>query len=452
MELWEPVLEALWRQSRFTSYFYQMVSFVEDGAMDTLMLTVRQGRVSLCYNPAFLEGLSEAERMGLLVHEMMHQVFGHDHRGYPDEHPHLQNLAQDMVINSWIVSVQDDFFSISESRLTLPPGLPMVPASFYMKTGEADPSWERVYRFLKSDEPDVFGEFSEGLKELFKQNPSGGGELSEALGMEFSGLSEDETSEVGRWQPGASSGNPLPTGAHDLSHDMDAPRMHRHVHEALKLAGGDFRARDERLVQEVSALIKGVADVDVRPLTRKIRTIVARGTPSRNWEYSASRFNRRYFAQGIYSAGRQHVDKKLVTVVVDLSASMVTHPKHIEEAFGAVEGLIADYRINLLCIDETLFVPEKTGGRFVKGGGGKRFCNYRRGDWRYLRSGNSGTTFFSPLFNDYLKRGHRECVVVITDGEIYDLESLAPYANTLWLLPSDSKQFDPSFGEAVRLR
>jgi len=42
-------------------------------------------------------------------------------------------------------------------------------------------------------------------------------------------------------------------------------------------------------------------------------------------------------------------------------------------------------------------------------------------------------------------------VVVITDGEIYDIERLTPYHRTLWLLPSNAQSFHAPFGDVVRL-
>lgn len=450
MSPWDAALTELWKRSRFTSYFYQMVTFAEEESLSTLALSVRAGRVTLLYNKAFSEGLTFEEQIGLLVHEMMHGVFGHDHRGFRDEHPYLQNMAQDMVINSWMDDHSAAFFSTGDHTLRLPAGLPRIPVEFFTKTGEADPSWESVYRYLKTDEPTIMGDFAEGLKDNFR---SGGSqdrtEKSEATDIP-SRPGEDVSKPEGEWCLSGGQGQQLPTGVHQMEDASAAVRIQKNLREALKLSGQDFKARDERLVQEISALIERVAKVDTAPLKRKIRTIVDRGTPSREWEYSAARFNRRYFTEGIYSAGRHYVDKKLLTVVVDLSASMVTRPEYIEEAFGAVEALLDGYRINLLCIDETLFVPEKQGERFVKGGNDTRICTYRRGDWRLIRSGNSGTTFFSPLFNGYLKN-HQEMVVVITDGEIYDMERLAPYHRTLWLLPSNAMSFHAPFGDVVRL-
>jgi len=136
MSPWDAALTELWKRSRFTSYFYQMVTFTEEETLPTLALSVRAGRVTLLYNKVFSEGLTFEEQIGLLVHEMMHGVFGHDHRGFRDEHPYLQNMAQDMVINSWMDDHSAAFFSTGDYRLTLPPGLPRMPGEFFAKTGE----------------------------------------------------------------------------------------------------------------------------------------------------------------------------------------------------------------------------------------------------------------------------------------------------------------------------
>ena len=58
---------------------------------------------------------------------------------------------------------------------------------------------------------------------------------------------------------------------------------------------------------------------------------------------------------------------------------------------------------------------------------------YKKGDWRYLKTGSSGTTYFSSLFNSYMEN-HTELLIVITDGYIYDIDRLKKYNNTLWLI------------------
>ena len=90
--------------------------------------------------------MAEEELIGLLVHEMLHVVLGHDHRAAgPAGNAYLRNLAQDMVINSYITGARRTFFSKGSGaggpahELVLPHGLPVVPAAFIAETGIPDP-------------------------------------------------------------------------------------------------------------------------------------------------------------------------------------------------------------------------------------------------------------------------------------------------------------------------
>jgi len=77
---------------------------------------------------------------------------------------------------------------------------------------------------------------------------------------------------------------------------------------------------------------------------------------------------------------------------------------------------------------------------------------YKKGDWRLLQTGNSGTTFFSPLFDTFM-HGHHEPLLIITDGEIYDLHRLHRYPNTLWVITENqNKSFEPPFGKVVTIK
>lgn len=132
---------------------------------------------------------------------------------------------------------------------------------------------------------------------------------------------------------------------------------------------------------------------------------------------------------------------------MDVSGSVIMTPGRIEKAFGAIESLLAHYRIHLMCMDEDLFVPRKREGCFVSSDDVSTPYVYQKGDWRHLRTGTSGATFFAPLFNTHMP-GHKEPLVVITDGEIFDLDRLAPYTPTLWaVLDNLPVPFKPPFGE-----
>ena len=141
-KFWEPILGSLWKKSRFTSYFYQSVHFMENDAIPTLALTVYTSRLVMFYNREFIESLTEDETTGLLVHEMLHVIFNHDHRAIADGDIYLQNLAQDMVINSYILTNEKTFFSRKGQyvhdipRIILPKGLPVIPSEFKKETGK----------------------------------------------------------------------------------------------------------------------------------------------------------------------------------------------------------------------------------------------------------------------------------------------------------------------------
>ncbi|MCL2154581.1 MAG: hypothetical protein FWH53_02830, partial [Leptospirales bacterium] len=156
----ELILEELWAKSRFTSYFYQGVDLIEEDSIPTIALGLYSSRLTLFYNQKFISNFTNDEFTGLLVHEMLHILLNHDHRFFEDGDIYLQNLAQDMVINSYILENRKKFFSgrnreignreiIDKPELIIPRGLPVVPEQFFADTTINDPFWEEVYRWLK---------------------------------------------------------------------------------------------------------------------------------------------------------------------------------------------------------------------------------------------------------------------------------------------------------------
>ncbi|MBU3915640.1 hypothetical protein KKA14_08915, partial [bacterium] len=107
----ETALEKLWERSRFTSYFYQTIDPIEDTEIPTIALAMFRSRIVLYYAESFIRTVTIEEIIGLLVHEMLHVMMNHNHRAFPAEDIYLQNLAQDMVINSYIKNNRKTFFT-----------------------------------------------------------------------------------------------------------------------------------------------------------------------------------------------------------------------------------------------------------------------------------------------------------------------------------------------------
>ena len=459
---WDPVLEKLWQQSRFTSYFFQTVEFLHRDTVPTLALAVSSGKMALYYNEHFARSLPADQLIGLLAHEMMHVILEHDHRAVPGRNSYLANLAQDMVVNSYLTDRKKTFFSrhgLSSGyapELSLPPGLPLVPEAFFRETGIRDPRWEEVCGWLTRRGPEEIRRYAGN-----DDGPDAPGDIDQAARMR-DGINaalgrdpfEDEASIVSLDDTAALSfedadGRPLPTGIHLFRNPGDLSLARSKKDRIIEYCSADGDCRAERAFQEMGSLLSRVEEVDTDPWRRRIRSIVDYSSQSSEWVYTTSRFSRRYLSSGLYAPGRAFKEQQVLTVAVDVSASMIMKPEALERAFGAVEGLLGKYRVGLVCVDEDLFIPSISKGAFARGRLTDRPHRYRKGDWRYLKSGTGGTTFFEPLFNRYMK-GRREMLIVITDGQVYDLPKLRPHAPTLWIITGrGGEPFIPPFGQTI---
>jgi len=467
MEL-ETILEGLWKKSRFTSYFYQGVDLVEEKSIPTLTLGLYSSRLTLFYNPDFISSLAADKLTGLLVHEMMHIVFNHDHRGYTDGDVYLQNLAQDMVINSYIAENKKKFFSKTNQyiydipELTLPEGLPVVPENFFKDTTILDPVWEEIYRWLKlQPEEDIKNyRFDEPDNKKSGININGRSGIDQ-MQHELDNLDITYNTAPNEQYTGfknmtglmfhKNNGEHIPTGIHIMNKKLDMNVLDAKLNHFMTISKKDEICRNERIFNDISSIINAPQKTDLT-WSEKIKSIVDITAQSNEWEYTYHRFNKRYFTDGIYAPGRSFKDKEAITVIVDVSGSMVMKPGDIESAFGIIESLSGKFKVYLLCIDETLFIPEKRDNIFIKSDKNSKPYEYKKGDWKYLKTGSSGTTYFSSLFNNYMEN-HTELLIVISDGYIYDIDRLKKYNNTLWLISENRDEpFHPPFGKTIKIR
>ncbi|MEW5736266.1 MAG: hypothetical protein AB1921_15580 [Thermodesulfobacteriota bacterium] len=425
-------------RSRFCSYFFQQADLYADENIPTLALVAVRNRMRLIYNPAFIAATDPEHLIGLLVHEILHIAANHPFRAIPGADPALQNLAQDMVVNSFCEKAARSFFAkkgrAEVALLLLPPGLPRVPEPLAQKAGGLfDLRWEEVYAFLsrKKGEEENGGEGPAFFRA--DRNLGGKGDAPEppTEGM----VLKDRN------------GKTLPTGVHLFGIPEEAGQARETARRVLRFAVLNAPAVGERIMTELSGLM-GEPERTRVAWKARLRGLVRTLSPAARWDLSRSRPNRRFWDAGLVAPGRILRQDPAVTAVVDVSGSMAAQPGAIAAAFGVVEDLARTFPVNLLCLDQELFVPARTAGERLPARTA-RPGTYRRGDWKRLRTGSRGATFFAPLFNSYMP-GRRGALVVLTDGEIYDMNALRPYPATVWVLPEDrAKCFAPPFGVTV---
>lgn len=105
-------IEASFQGTLCRLVYYSPVSFnmlvgmniVQSTTMETMGVCVKNGRITLAYNPDFFASLTEEERTFVLIHEMMHVLLHHcTHRMSNDRtRAYKENVAMDLAINSLI--------------------------------------------------------------------------------------------------------------------------------------------------------------------------------------------------------------------------------------------------------------------------------------------------------------------------------------------------------------
>ena len=456
---WDTVLQQLWVKSRFTSYFYQSVHFEADETVPTLSLVATAAGFVLRYNELFPDAFSPDELTVLLAHEMMHVMLNHNHRQMPGKNVLLQNLAQDMVINSYMLENKTRFFSRSgrdlrdEPEVVLPDGLPLVPDRFYAKNGgRYDPSWEEVYEWLETNKDEKITDVTDQSQNSFAidsrfEVPDFSFEQKAPEDEIIPDFFNDADGVIFK----SASGKELPAGVHffrekALDDTIDALKK-----RIISFSERDENSRAERLYQEISSLISRIRPAKIKNFNKVVKRFLNQVLCGDDWDFSARRFNRRYFGEGIYAPGRFYRRQPSLTVAVDVSGSMLVKPKTIERAFGVIESLLGRYAVHLICIDEAVFVPQRSGDTFIASKKTSDTYLYRKGDWRYIKTAANAATFFGPLFDTFMK-DKKEPLIVITDGEVYDMDRLTPYRYTLWALPPECLgRIKPPFGKVAAI-
>lgn len=98
----------------FFSDIYLQCSFFEDAArVPTAGVNVSYRGFNFYYNPEFIDSLNQKQVNFLIIHELYHLLHSHVFRGAKSDHT-MNNIVQDMVINTGIIETFGESTSISE--------------------------------------------------------------------------------------------------------------------------------------------------------------------------------------------------------------------------------------------------------------------------------------------------------------------------------------------------
>ena len=75
----------------------------EDTSIDTMGIGFQRGRLTLYYNPAFVDAISLDELQAVLEHEVLHVLYGHcEHESADGENHRAMTIAQEVTVNEWV--------------------------------------------------------------------------------------------------------------------------------------------------------------------------------------------------------------------------------------------------------------------------------------------------------------------------------------------------------------
>jgi len=406
---WDMTRSAmLWNCPMFTHVFYTMMNprGKSDAAIFTREIpTLATDGTALLINPDYFFKYPLAERIFMVVHEIMHNIFNHcslmwmfQTRGkvaYPSgktlDYDHgLMNEAMDLVINAQLI--QAKIGTYRKEWLYDPTG----------KTAGPDDSVI-----------DVYGK-------LYKQNPppkkGGGGGGSGKFGQGF-----DQ-----HLQPGQGQGK----DAQDAVNGRNPQEWKNAVAAgvAAAKAQGKMPASLEKLFGELLDPKVPWQDVIQGFFNRKV------GSGSYDWR----RADRQLIVRGIYAPGRSGFGAGTVVVGFDTSGSIYCVPQLLETFLSEVGGILSEIKPKQLIVvwcdarvhrhDEVDELTDLKGLKPVGGGG----------------------TSFVPVFDWIEEQGITpDCLVYMTDGD-GRFPSEAPKFPVLWADISNNEKKYP-FGDVVQI-
>lgn len=363
------------------------------------------GRVECMWSPRFIEAIGDVEPlMACIQHEIEHVVRLHIcRRGARD--PQMSNIATDMCVNG----------PESNPRIDK---LPMIPVF--------DDDGKRI-----KDAPPFW--FPEGEKDL---------------------ATDATAEEVYTWLDKKSSkefvDSACQSDLHSSSKKQDGKSKSKRV-EGTTIDDHSVWDKSEVSEDEARQIVKDMVDQATKKagsapghLKEAINQLQ---DPKVNWKYvlkqwcgrclggkrrTYSRRNRRFDWFGI--PGRSNHATVPLLVGVDVSSSVASNVKMLEQFFTEIEQMSHQFKITLVLWDAKIQMPA---------------TRYHRGDWRKIPAkGGAGTNVIH--FFEYLKKERllHNVIICLTDGEVNGWPQPIVETPVLWAITTEVK---PPWGQLVKI-
>jgi predicted metal-dependent peptidase len=372
--------------------------FVEEPGLGTMSVGLTAtGEITLFFDPAYTLALTEEQRMGLLVHEMHHVMFGHlegppggaGGTGSEDEQAAWE-LACEATANEYVPYDLPDPITIE--RLGLPPHESTLAR------------YERLRR----------------KKKLLTEH---GSKVKPTKDVVRGALAPRARSISDRAPGTTSPRGALLSASERVGDEVDLP-----TRDMLRVAGL-AAVHEERLFPA------GTASLPWEALVRVFVRGLSLRQPTRT--YPSRRFPERL---GVYPGRRARRETPVVLAVLDTSASM-THEEltHVAEELSGLAAL-AGTRVRVCCVQCDTAIRART---WLRATGGAALDTVR---------GRGGTDLRVPFAAAELRRVRPDLIVVFTDGHGPAPDRAPPDVAVLWVLTGDAPRAPARFGRVVNMR
>lgn len=343
----------------------------------------------LVFNPKWFTALNKEERIGLILHEIMHMVYHHTIR-VGDRDPELWNVAGDHVINT----------DLTKNGYKLPKG-GCCDMRFYGMDTEA------VYGILWDEEQQQPGRHKNTMPDLLKPSNDDG----DSQGKGSSGGNQEGDGNI-----------PQPT----------KEQIEQHIKEQLVQA-----VQSAQLKGQAGSIPGNIARDLQKLLQPKLpwKQILAKFLFSMNkTDYSWTKPNRRYIHQGIILPSLHGESLGQIDFAIDTSGSVSESDfnRFISEIAYVFKQFKPD-GVGVYQFDHILQATDKVA---------------TLSDFMKLKFKGGGGTDIEPVLDYFKTKSKGKALIVLTDGYFHHSTEMNPNKPVIWLI-YNNPNWQPPFGKAV---